>query len=152
MSKRTRLWTPADLPTAPSAWIYASCGAAHNAVGEVYAGAQPASEYLPAVTDEAGRTYLEGASGHAGYIVAPGTESAFSGASGAAILAVHRLPSGLPSDKAAIVGAVTDASGGDAFALRYGSETPGGGGGGIIFPDVAIAVQQARQYTLVVDS
>lgn len=150
----TRPWTPADLPTPPAAWIYASGGAAHNAEGEVYAGTQPASEYLPAVvTDAAGRTYLEGASGHAGYIVAPGTESAFSGASGASIFAVHRLPSGLPADKAVIIGAVTDAEGSDAFALRYGSETPGGGGGGgIIFPDVAIAVQQARQYTLVVDS
>lgn len=150
----TRPWTPADLSTPPAAWIYAGGGAAHNAEGDVYAGAQPASEYLPAVvTDAEGRTYLEGASGHAGYIVAPGTEGAFSGASGASVFSVYRLPSGLPADKAAIVCSVTDAEGGDAFALRYGSETPGGGGGGgIIFPDVAIAVQQARQYTLVVDS
>ena len=150
----SRLWTPADLAEKPALWLFAKDAAPHNAEGEVYAGAQPASEYLPAViTDEAGHTYLEGASGHAGYIVAPGTEAAFSGASGTSVFAVHRLPSGLPADKAVIIGAVTDAEGGDAFALRYGSETPGGGGGGgIIFPDVAIAVQQARQYTLVVDS
>lgn len=150
----TRPWTPADLSQTPTAWIYAQDDAAFNAAGEVYAGAQPASEYLPSVvTDEAARPYLEGASGHAGYIVAAGTEDAFNGASGAAILAVHRLPSGLPADKAVVVSTVTDAEGGDAFALRYGSETPGGGGGGgIIFPDVAIAVQPVWQYTLVVDT
>ena len=94
----------------------------HNAEGEVYAGAQPASDYLPAVvTDAEGRTYLEGASGHAGYIVAPGTESAFDGASGASVIAVHRLSSGLTADKAVIITAITDSEGGDAFALRYGA-------------------------------
>ena len=150
----TRPWTPADLPTPPALWLFAKDAAPHNAAGEIYAGAQPAAHYLPGIaTGSTGLDYLAGTSEHVGYLIAPGTEAAFDGASGASIFAVHRLPSGLPADKAAIVCAVTDAEGGDAFALRFGSETPGGGGGGgIIFPDVAIAVQQAWQYTLVVDS
>ena len=154
MSKRTRLWTPEDLAVKPVAWLHALNGAAHNAAGSIYAGAQPAAGYLPSVAvDAAGRAYLEGDAGHAGYIVAAGTETAFDDASGASVIAVHRLPSGLTANKAVIISAITDAEGSDAFSLRFGDEQPGaGGGGGIEFPDVAIAVQQARQYTLVVDS
>ena len=150
----SRLWTPADLAEKPALWLFAKDAAPHNAAGEIYAGAQPAAHYLPGIaTGSTGLDYLAGTSEHVGYLIAPGTEGAFSDASGASIFAIHRLPSGLPADKAAIVCAVTDAEGGDAFALRYGSETPGGGGGGgIIFPDVAIAIQQAWQITLPVDS
>lgn len=136
MSTRTRPWTPADLPTAPSAWLDASLGGekqngglvkiTNRASGSCFvAGAQPASSVAPELSEDTltGKTYLKlGTTGHQGYMVATGTESALEGKTGFSVFAVQRMSDSESSR--AVVLSISDASGEELGAMAFGTRVP----------------------------
>lgn len=137
MSKRTRLWTPADLSVSPVSWLDASLGGekqngglvkiTNRASGSCFvAGAQPASSVAPEVSEDetlASKNFLNlGTAGHQGYIVATGTESALEGKTGFSVFAVQRMSDSESSR--AVVLSISDASGAELGALSFGTRVP----------------------------
>lgn len=137
MSKRTRLWTPADLSVSPVSWLDASLGgekqngglirAMNRANGSCFvAGAQPASSVAPEVSEDetlASKTFLNlGTAGHQGYMVATGTESALEGKTGFSVFAVQRMSDS--ESFRAVVLSISDASGAELGALSFGTRVP----------------------------
>ena len=136
MSTRTRPWTPEDLSVKPVAWLDASLGGEKQNGGLIramnrandscfVAGAQPASSIAPELSEEtqAGKTFLKfGTSGHQGYIVATGSESAIEGKTGFSVFAVQRM-SDAESSRAVVL-SISDASGTELGALAFGTRVP----------------------------
>lgn len=136
MTTRTRLWTPEDLAVKPVAWLDASLGGekqngglvkiTNRASGSCFvAGAQPASSVAPELSEDTltGKTYLKlGTTGHQGYMVATGTESALEGKTSFSVFAVHRL-SDADSSRAVVL-SISDASGAELGALSFGTRVP----------------------------